>query len=77
MLLPLQGVRILSIHIPRALPWAMCLWAFSPYYYYFKNNYLQQIKTVSKIIIYNKTKIKTVSKIIIYNKTKWIQNNYR
>ena len=55
MLLPLQGVRILSIHIPRALPWAMCLWAFSPYYYYFKNNYLQQIKTVSKIIIFNKT----------------------
>ena len=41
----------------------MCLWAFSPYYYYFKNNYLQQIKTVSKIII--------------FNKTKWIQNNYR
>lgn len=47
----------------QGVAWAMCSWDFSPYYYYFKNNYLQQIKTVSKIII--------------YNKTKWIQNNYR
>lgn len=39
------------------------LMGFQPVLLIFQNNYLQQIKTVSKIII--------------FNKTKWIQNNYR
>ena len=30
MLLPLQGVLLFSIRTPKALPWAMCFWAFSP-----------------------------------------------
>ena len=31
-LLPLQGVIVLSILLPRALPWASIFWAFSPNY---------------------------------------------
>jgi len=30
MLLPLQGVSI-PPYLPRALPWARCFWAFSPF----------------------------------------------
>ena len=30
MLLPLQGASLIAI-IPRAMPWAMSFWAFSPF----------------------------------------------
>ena len=30
MLLPLQGVLLLSIRTPKALPWAMCFLGFQP-----------------------------------------------
>ncbi|MEE0053639.1 MAG: hypothetical protein UFD09_08360, partial [Prevotella sp.] len=34
-LLPLQGALLIAI-IPRALPWAMSFWAFSPYLSYMR-----------------------------------------
>ena len=38
MLLPLQGVSI-PPYLPRALPWARCFWAFSPFQPYRSKEY--------------------------------------